>query len=363
MENSIDKKLLISYISGNATPGQKRQIELWLDSDPEHWDFFYQCLEEWERSKVAVDYDSYTEFIHLTGRIFSAGPSASSLQEQANTGEATSPVKYVKEGQLKKDTTKLPIGLRLNTWQKMAAAAVIIFTFSALILFFYNSGFTTHTACRKIKKVVLPDSSTVILNSYAEIRYASDWDKTEAREVWLEGEAFFSVTHTANHQKFIVHTADHVNVEALGTEFIISRQANRTRVVLNDGKIRVHIQDSSNDSAARQVMMKPGELVELGNSAEQVIKKTVNPNIYSSWKDNRLIFDNSTLPELKMLLEERYKLRVITDDTSLNNIRFNGDFPSEDLQVLLNALAATYDLQVTAASDKVYLKSKSTLNE
>jgi ferric-dicitrate binding protein FerR (iron transport regulator) len=209
---------------------------------------------------------------------------------------------------------------------------------------------------------MLPDSSTVILNARSEIRYLTDWDQDAPREVWLDGEAFFSVTHTAGQQKFIVHTNDHLNVEVLGTQFNVSQRANRTRVVLSAGEIRLQIRNEGNNQAVKHIKMKPGDLVEFRKATQEPIKKTVNPQVYSAWKNNRLFFDNTTLPELKTLLEERYDLKVVVADTLLPDIRFNGDFPSDNLQLLLKALAATYNLEVRARPHEIYLETGNNRN-
>jgi ferric-dicitrate binding protein FerR (iron transport regulator) len=65
----------------------------------------------------------------------------------------------------------------------------------------------------------LPDNSTVILNANSSLRYQENWEAELLREVWVDGEAFFSVVHTHNHQRFRVNVTDDLKVEVLGTEF------------------------------------------------------------------------------------------------------------------------------------------------
>lgn len=98
VKNQIDKILLISYISGDATPEQKRQIELWLDSDSAHWDFFYQCLEEWERNHQKVDFNEDADFGKLTKRIYTSERSGNKAQEEKDGNIAFSSVEH-KAGQ------------------------------------------------------------------------------------------------------------------------------------------------------------------------------------------------------------------------------------------------------------------------
>ncbi len=240
----------------------------------------------------------------------------------------------------------------------MAAAVVVLIVCSALFFFLstYNKSTVYTTAYGETKKVLLPDNSTIVLNANSRIEFSADWDQEKPREVRLDGEAFFSVVHTATHQKFIVHTCDNFSIEVLGTQFNVSRRKSKTRVVLNSGKIRLHLKDKATDSKEEAVTMQPGELVEFKKSPKQFIKKTVNPELYSSWTDNRLIFENTSLDELSTLLEERYGLQIVAGDTSLKDIRFNGDFPSNNLNILLKALAATYDLNITTRSKEIHFE-------
>ena len=85
--------------------------------------------------------------------------------------------------------------------------------------------------------ILLPDSSTVLLNANSRLTLSTDW--TDTREVWLEGEAFFRVRKikritspaSAEHVKFIVRT-DRLNVEVLGTEFNVRQRSEKTAVLL-----------------------------------------------------------------------------------------------------------------------------------
>jgi ferric-dicitrate binding protein FerR (iron transport regulator) len=79
-------------------------------------------------------------------------------------------------------------------WQ-VAAAVVLVVALGVLVLSTFNrNNFTTHrTAFGKQKEIILPDQSVVILNGNSSIRYAAAWNSEKAREVWLEGEAYFAV--------------------------------------------------------------------------------------------------------------------------------------------------------------------------
>ncbi len=71
------------------------------------------------------------------------------------------------------------------------------------------------------------------------VHYVTPTTGTDAksREVWIEGEAFFSVKPSSVPRAFLVHTASNMNVEVLGTTFNVVDRHGRMQVVLNSGKV------------------------------------------------------------------------------------------------------------------------------
>ncbi len=88
-------------------------------------------------------------------------------------------------------------------WHKVAAVFIGLVVLSASLFFILQRDNTLQyrTQFGETKNLLLPDSSTVILNANSKLTYSSDWNSKDLRKVWLEGEAFFSVVHTANDQK------------------------------------------------------------------------------------------------------------------------------------------------------------------
>ncbi|QHT67148.1 hypothetical protein GXP67_11070 [Rhodocytophaga rosea] len=211
------------------------------------------------------------------------------------------------------------------------------------------------TAYGQTAKIVLPDSSIITLNGNSSIQYISGWSSQVRREVWLKGEAFFSVKHTYNHQKFQVHTSDKFNVEVLGTEFNVYNRNAKTRVVLNSGKVTLNMQESSSQS---HLTMNPGEMVEFKDNPSKFVKRGVNAAAYSSWINKKLILDNTSFREIVSLLEETYGLSVMVPDKSLYEERFTGIVPCENAGMLLNAIALSFNLTIQKQGDQVKFQAK-----
>jgi ferric-dicitrate binding protein FerR (iron transport regulator) len=105
--------------------------------------------------------------------------------------------------------------------------------------------------------------------------------------------------------------------------------------------------------------MKPGELVELENRADRYLKKKVNPQVYTSWKNKILLFDNTPLKEVALNLEETYGLEVQLSDASLSEMKVSGSTPIDNLDVFFAGLSKTFDLQITKEKNRVVIRKRS----
>ena len=260
------------------------------------------------------------------------------------------------EGVLPKKTSQKHPGV-FPLWARYAAVVtgVLLLAFA----FWITSKTDTimeKTAFGETKTVILPDGSTVILNGNSSLQYQTDFHLAEIREVWLDGEAFFSIAHLPENQKFIVNTSDNFNVEVLGTTFNVLTREEKTKVVLNTGKIKLNIRPDENTE--EHLLMNPGELVEFDNLSTTYIKRKVNPEAHSSWKSKKMIFENTSLSEILLLLEHTYGLEVEVADTSLLSQKVNGTIPTENVEVLLEGLTHVFSLKISRDNQKVIIENQ-----
>ena len=240
---------------------------------------------------------------------------------------------------------------------RVAAAIAILLLCSAVFFFIRQNQVQQYTTnYGEIKTVMLPDGSTVVLNANSSLKFSNEWDELN-REVWLEGEAFFSVlpkqatlSNNPVKAKFSVYTKD-IRVEVLGTKFNVSQRKNAAKVVLNSGKVKLNITDQTR--AGQDILMKPGEMIELSVGEEKVTKKTVNPELYTSWRNKKWILENATLSEVAVMIEETYGIPVRVTDKGLANKKITGTLPTAHLNNLLEALSATLDVRIVQTSEEI----------
>ncbi|CAN5896708.1 FecR domain-containing protein [soil metagenome] len=245
-----------------------------------------------------------------------------------------------------------------RSWSRIAAVVMLLLLVGASFWWLQNRSrmLEFRTGYGETASLTLPDSTTVTLNGNSRLTYPRHWSREKSREVWLEGEGFFSVTTKpgTGSAMFVVHTPD-LDVEVLGTTFNVLQRDEKTRVVLNSGKVKLNL-GSPGDTT--RLLMKPGELVQYTRTSEQVEKKTVNPELYSSWRNKRLVFQETPLREVADLIEDTYGLRVTFENPAEGNRTLTGTIPSGDIDVLLMALAKSFDLSISRDHNQVILQNK-----
>lgn len=204
-------------------------------------------------------------------------------------------------------------------------------------------------------RISLPDGSTVILNGHSELRFAKNWQKRDTREVTLKGEAFFSVVRSQNPrpQTFIVHTEDGM-VTVLGTEFTVTNWQDFTRVVLQRGKVEVTVLGEARRPGAG-VVLSPNELVQFRRDTDSLTVERVNPEVYTSWTTDMLVFDRTPIAYVIERLEQTYGIEVRAGDAGILHEKISGKIEN-DKRVLLKGLASLLKRQVREAGGTIYIE-------
>ncbi|MFL5811103.1 MAG: FecR family protein, partial [Flavisolibacter sp.] len=146
-------------------------------------------------------------------------------------------------GRLKKETKPTPGKIMHFPWIKIAAMLFIVAGAGLAIAYFSKPEtplyITISNPLGAIQKIRLPDSSYVWLNASTSLRYRKSFQ--ENREVQLDGEAFFEVSHDPSHP-FIIEAGD-VETTVLGTAFDIKAYSSEktTSVSVIHGRVQVAV--------------------------------------------------------------------------------------------------------------------------
>jgi ferric-dicitrate binding protein FerR (iron transport regulator) len=252
------------------------------------------------------------------------------------------------EREKEKENAKIIALNRLRKIFRIAAVVTGIFLTGAIIWYnaYWNARTVVTTKYGEIKTIVLPDSSLITLNANSEISYFTRWRKSDARNVWLKGEAFLAVKHLNKNEnkinrsdRFFVHVGD-MDIEVLGTSFDVKNRRNVTDVVLESGKIRLLFKDKP------EIIMEPGDRITY-NAAHKKISRTVtNPAIHTSWTTKKLILTDAPVADIIQYIEDNYGYKVVLEDNSISLRRMEGTMLLDNLQDVLFVMSTTLDVKI-----------------
>lgn len=245
---------------------------------------------------------------------------------------------------------------RIYQWFIKTAAAVALFCLITWAYSLYHDArsIVIATSFGESRTLFLPDSTKVTLNANSILSYAPKDFSENNREVSLQGQAFFAVVHKSGNQNFKVHTSE-IQVEVIGTRFDVNSRRGKTKVILEEGKVRLDVDRES--KKPETLVMKPGDFVEVSEYTQEIKRKTVDPQDYLSWRNNRLEFVSSSLQEIGQVIEDNYGYEVIFLDPDLKERNFTGSSSSEDIQELLQKLSKLFDLNIKQEGKEIIFKS------
>jgi len=240
----------------------------------------------------------------------------------------------------KKTTPKVIV--LYKRWLSTVAAILVI----GLGITFIMQNFATQTqyaANGKKTTFSLPDNSEVVLNAGSEIEYKKrNWDNN--RNLELHGEAYFRV---AKGKKFEV-TTDLGKVAVLGTQFNVKARKNRFDVTCFEGRVKVNYKN-------KEVILTHGQSAIFENG------KQINAIVNSpkpEWLENQIAFNTENLRNILDEIQRQYNVSIEVKTKDSDKL-FTGKIPTDNLDVALQIIATTYQLEPNKiAANKIIFEKK-----
>lgn len=200
-------------------------------------------------------------------------------------------------------------------------------------------------------QIVLSDGSKVWLNSDSRLRFPSPFTG-DKRTVFLEGEAYFEVTHDPQ-KPFIVSTED-MNIRVLGTKFNVKAYAEDEAIytTLVAGSVETSSKQSSNS-----VRLIPNEQCVYLPADDRMETRKIDPQTFLGWVQGRFIFENETLEEILKQLGRWYDTEIFYQNPQVAKYRFTGNVDRFDqISTLLHMIEKTYPVSFTINGKMIVVK-------
>lgn len=226
-----------------------------------------------------------------------------------------------------------------QAWFKVAASILIFLSVGILALTQYQWEVTLNNSTAKVQEYVLPDGSEILLDKQASVSYTRTALKSFDRKLVLKGRAYFHIMKNPTKQ-FIVYTTQ-VDIVVLGTQFTVNQQESNTQIVLNEGVIRLE----GESFVDGKILSIPGAQVLLNNKS--LLKDNiVSKELYASWTDQIVRFNDCTVYQVFNFLEDSYGISLsVSDSTNLDNSLY-GSAPSDNPYLIIKAIEEILNINI-----------------
>ncbi|WP_020599505.1 FecR family protein [Spirosoma panaciterrae] len=203
--------------------------------------------------------------------------------------------------------------------------------------------------------VRLIDGSRVVLQPHSRLRHPKTFDSAK-REVHLEGEGFFEVTHNTQ-QPFLVY-AGKVVTQVVGTSFTIKALPKNPTlsVAVRTGKVAVFTLKAMLEAAknhgkiANRLLLTSNQQAIFDTRSEQLTKRLVdNPTLIQQPSTNQyFVFENAPVNQVFHKLEQAYGVTIQYDTTTFSHCNLTAPLGNEPLfrklDIICQTIGATYEV-------------------
>lgn len=202
--------------------------------------------------------------------------------------------------------------------------------------------------------IILPDGTAVSVAKGTLLTLSEDFN-TAAREVSLDGEAFFEVAKDSS-RLFIVRSGTNEYI-VRGTSFNIFSYSedDMSVVTLHSGTLEARVNGDV-------INLQQGDELLVDRSSEHYEKRRVADISQSvSWvNSDALVFDETPLKVVAMRLSRHYNVKIVIDPV-IGNILYTGRRDNESLEQLLHLIELTSPVPIkvcTRGEDSYYIERK-----
>lgn len=248
------------------------------------------------------------------------------------------------------------------------AASIVLFVFMAAGALYFSGVFndkssaiiwnekTTSLGQKSI--LTLFDGTKITLNAGSKFKYPTNFG-SKTREVHLEGEAYFEVTHNPD-RPFIVHSGE-ISTRVLGTKFNVKAFPSEKEIMVSlvEGSVKVSIAQNGDKLLVPDQQLSYNKLTDTEQIKEFDSMKTIG------WKDNVLVFDNDPLEKVFKQLERTFGVKFDLEDKSYRDKKIKASFNNESFWTVVKVIKSATGLEFRTVMEKdeiitiVFYKSKS----
>lgn len=339
--------LIIRYLQQEIEEEELQQLATWLEASPDHKTSFFQLkhiadlaqyplfLDEkvkeasWQRMEERIE-QSMAAQVNYPPTIGVAGATCP-CQTLAPAGQSVP----VRGGD---DNGKKPFVLWKQVFRYAAVLLAVVMIGAGVSEYRIHRFMLSHATKTapilneirvpeggKANTLILSDGSKIILNASSTFKYPATFEASGRREVYLEGEAYFEVSHNESKPFIVKLKKQHITV--LGTTFNIEAYNDQPYSIttLLTGCIRLEAFNEQGESTGH-LLLQPNQRALSDNRSGSVSLMNTDASLASAWTRGEYKFKDEPLVSIIRKLEPAYGVRIFLENDSLQHIRYTGTF-------------------------------------
>ena len=316
---TVDYIVLGRYLSGQASPEERAAVEAWLGADAERRTAVAALQAAWaaDARQYEPSYDTDAAWRRL----------------RRGLAQTARPARSV-----------------ASRWRPPAIAAGLVVLLGVGGVWWLGAHpvarppalreYATPKGRRAVLRLL--DGTEITLNADSRlgvpVRFAP-----RGRDVYLEGEAYFSVVHDGA-RPFVVHTAGGA-IRAIGTRFVVHAYGDAAeRVAVAEGAVALALPAQP---GAAETRLRAGQVATLSRAGAVRVLQGADVTNELAWTRGRLVFTSVPLSEAAQRLGRWYDLDVLVIDSTLARRPITGSYSSEPvsevLTLITSAVGARYE--------------------
>lgn len=317
---------IIKYLSNNCTGEECEELLKWVEASEENKKLFADLK------------NTYT----ITGI-------ASSENQDIDINQSFTTLKH--------KISERPRRSLSNAWKIAASVLITVGLTTFLTYFIWNT--PAEIAIHQLSvpsgqqaQLTLSDGTKIWLNSKSKLTYPGTFEGNK-REVTLEGEGYFQVSHNPK-KPFIVKTS-HLDIKVLGTSFNVTSYNDEENIslALETGSVSI----SEKGSTTIAAKLKPNDLAIYSKTKKELALAIADTDVYKSWLKGQFKFRNLSFEDISKRLGRNFNVNFIFESEEIKQIKYNGSFYNyEPLNQILKIMQTNSAFRYKIDKDKVFIK-------
>lgn len=345
-DNEIDWDKLDRYVRGDGNRDERAKLEQWINEDPDRLALVKAMRAVGARGSTEPD----------TDRAWRA------MQSKLPGARPVTPSR-----------TSAPVAQRPATpaWRRAAPLAAAIVLLAVAVPLIQRAANRRTPLALPPKELTtgpgqrasfqLADGSTVQLSPSSKLIVPGDLgSRAKARrEVILEGEGFFTVTHDSA-RPFAVKTA-HGTAEDLGTVFAVNvyPEIRGMRLAVREGRVAIHpttIPADTSTSGGLVAILEAGDVARVDSQGGMSIVRRQEMGPLFAGAEGSLVLRDVALRDARPMLERWFDIQIRVDEPTLLARKVSGTFRDESPQAALSVIALVLERRAVWTGKEVRLQ-------